>query len=142
MATISLEQGGGLLSLKVPHKVLVDGVFVGVMRTPQVQIRLPRGSHGITIQSLIPGFSATQNVVADDSRPLTLTFRSRGGWWDFFFTLDLAWWVAGLFLRLASPWSWISRLLSDGFFAAWLLYEWIIRKRYFNFSIQQNNLSQ
>lgn len=135
MALLHIVQRRGKFSLNVPHKLLIDGQFIGIMKVKKVSVEMPMGEYAITIQSMIPFISATQRVTVSPRSETTLEFSDREKWWDALFVVDIVLWIVKRFLHLAAPWTWIYEVFTNGYFLLWLLYEWRIRKRYFKFEI-------
>ena len=122
--------------MNVPHKLLIDGRFVGIMKDKRVSIEMPMGEYEITIQSMIPFISASQRVTMSLRGETTLVFSDREKWWDRLFVLDVVLWIVKRFLHLAAPWTWIYEVFTNGYFLLWILYEWRIRNHYFKFQVR------
>ena len=122
--------------MNVPHKLLIDGRFVGIMKDRRVSIEMPMGEYEITIQSMIPFISASQRVAMPLRGETTLEFADREKWWDVLFVVDVVLWIVKRFLHLAAPWTWIYEVFTNGYFLLWLLYEWKIRNHYFKFQVR------
>ena len=135
MSILYIVQRRGKFSFNIPHKLLIDGQFIGIMKDKKVSIEMPMGEYLITIQSMIPFISASQRVSLSPRSETTLEFSDREKWWDVLFVVDIVLWVVKRFLHLAAPWTWIYEIFTNGYFLLWLLYEWRIRKRYFKFEI-------
>lgn len=132
--------------LKMPYQVIINGRLVGVMRTPQARLRLPAGYYIITIRtgSYVPvgkkgktidmTFSTTEAVKISDTGYNCLDFKDKERWWDIVFGIDLAVWFVALFLTIPHPWNIVYHVLSDGFFVAWLIRLFFVRKRYYALS--------
>ena len=79
MARLTIEQKRGKFAMNVPHKLLIDGRFVGIMKDKRVSIEMPMGEYEITIQSMIPFISASQRVTMSlHGETNSLTARSGG----------------------------------------------------------------
>ena len=135
MARLTIVQKRGKFSFNIPHKLLIDGRFVGIMKAKKVSVEMPMGEYAITIQSMIPFISASQRVTLSPRSETTLEFSDREKWWDALFVVDIVLWTIKRFLHLAAPWTWIYEVFTNGYFLLWLLYEWRIRKHYFKFQI-------
>lgn len=135
MARLTLVQKRGKFSINIPHKILIDGHLLGIMKDKQVSIEMPAGSYDITIQSLVPLISATQHIELPPLRESTLSFSDREQYWDALVLLDIVLWSIKSLLRLTSPWTWIYEIFTNGTFILWLIYEWCIRNKYFKFTI-------
>ncbi len=64
-------------------------------------------------------------------------FGDREKVWDIIFWTDMALWLVKRVLHLPEPWGLVYEILSNGFFAVWLLRVWIIRKKYFKVEVFQ-----
>lgn len=137
MATLTIAAGRTKFSLQIPHKILINGQFIGVMKTPKVEIQLPAGNYHIAIQSMIPYFGSAMAVKVEEGVENILTFSDREKWWDILFGIDLILWLAKLFFELPHPWELIYEIATNGYFVLWIIYELIIRKRYFKLEYQQ-----
>jgi len=122
--------------MRIPHKILINGQLIGIMKGPQVAIEMPAGEYEITVQSMIPYFSASQRVGVQPRQETRLTFGDRERVWDALFVVDIVLWIVKRFLHLANPWTWIYEVFTNGYFVLWLIYEWRIRKNYFRFEIE------
>ena len=122
---------------RMPHKIFLNNTFVGIMNIPSVKIELPEGQYTLTIQHALPVLSVTQQVAVKNGTETHVDFYSRERWWDILFSIDLLLCVIKLFVTLPSPWGWIYEILTNGFFVAWLIYEWSIRKRYYKIDIYE-----
>lgn len=132
--------------LKMPYQVIINGRLAGVMRTPQARLRLPAGYYTVTIRtgSFVPfgkkgktidmTLSATETIMVSDEGYNCLDFKDKERWWDIVFGIDLAAWFVALFLAIPHPWNIVYHVLSDGFFVAWLVRLFFVRKRYYALS--------
>ncbi len=128
---------------KMPYQVIINGQLVGMMRTPQARLRLPAGYYTVTIRTggFVPvgkkgktidmTLSSTKTIQIADSGYNCLDFKDSGRWWDVVFTIDLVVWLISLFLTIPHPWNIVYHVLSDGFFVAWLIRLFFVRKRYY-----------
>lgn len=127
----------------LPYLILVNEQPIGLMRTHEVHLEMPPGTFSIAVR-LVFGVGRRQfsiggeRVVTLGAEPQQLRITDRERWWNLLFTLDLIVWLAALCLPLFGfddfpphPWNIVYHVLSDGFFALWLLRIWVIRKRYF-----------
>jgi len=136
MARLNIIQKRGKFAMKIPHKILINGQMIGIMKDARVAIEMPVGAYDITVQSMIPYFYATQRVEVQARQETTLAFSDREQIWDVLFVVDIVLWVVKRFLHLANPWTWIYEVFTNGYFVLWLLYEWCIRKNYFRFEVK------
>ena len=121
----------GKMMSRLPRKIWVSGQCIGVMQQPEVSILMPPGVYQITIQSIIPYFSASETIQLLPDKTKSLEFRDRERGWDILFGIDIVLWIVKRFLHLAAPWTWIYEIFTNGYFILWLLYEWKIRKKYY-----------
>ena len=121
----------GKMMSRLPRKIWVSGQFIGVMQQPEVSIQMPPGIYQITIQSMIPYFSASETIQLLPDETKSLEFRDRERGWDILFGIDIVLWIVKRFLHLAAPWTWIYEIFTNGYFVLWLLYEWRIREKYY-----------
>lgn len=92
---------------------------------------MPPGVYQITIQSIVPYFSASETIQLLPDETKSLEFRDRERGWDILFGIDIVLWIVKRFLHLAAPWTWIYEIFTNGYFILWLLYEWRIREKYY-----------
>lgn len=122
----------------LPHKVLVNGRLVGIMQQTSVNIEMPRGEYRVKIQSMVPLLSAERTIVVGEGVDNVLSFYDREGAWDALFWVALVAEIVHCFVSLSPTWNIVYHVFDDGFFLAWLLYEWCIRKRYFRLEFWQS----
>ena len=89
MARLTIEQKHGKFAMNVPHKLLIDGRMMGIMKDRRVSLEMPMGEYEITIQSMIPFISASQRVALPLRGEVTLVFSDREKWWDVLFVVDI-----------------------------------------------------
>ena len=138
MAHLKIVHHTSKLMTKIPHRILINHQLIGLMNTPEINIQLLEGRYLITIQSVFPLFSASMAVGVSENVENVLAFSDREKWWDLLFVLDLALWIAQLFFTLPAPWNIVYKVFTNGYFALWLLYEWLIRKHYFKLSFHHS----
>lgn len=138
MARLNIVRKSGKLSLQIPHKVLINGRLIGIMKDRSVSIEMPAGNYRLTIQSMFPFLYTSEIIDVVNGRETTLEFSDRERWWDILFVADILLWTLKRFLHLAAPWTWIYEIFTNGYFVVWLFYEWRIRKHYFNFRIRRS----
>ena len=131
MPILSVRQKKEKFSLPLPRKLWLNGQMVGIMQTPEVNIELPEGHYMLKIQSMFPFFSATQVIQVKPSVRNVVEFQNREKWWDILFTIDMIFWIAELFFTLPHPWDIVYKVVTNGYFAIWLIYEWVIREKYY-----------
>ena len=122
--------------MTLPHKVYFNGQLLGIMQRKEIQVKdIPEGKYRLKIQSMIPFLYAEQEIRIQRGEN-TVTFSDREKFWDILFTIDLILVIVKLFLKLPDHVNLIYNIVTNGYFAVWLIYEWIIRKRYFRIKKQ------
>lgn len=117
--------------VNLPHYLLIDGQLLGLMKGKLVNIQLPAGNYEITVRSAYKFIESTIAVQIGDEECKKVVFSDREKFWNWLFNLDLVLWLIKRFITIPAPWGGIYEIVSNGFFAIWLLRIWIIRKRYF-----------
>lgn len=140
MARLTIIQKNRRFMPLLPHKILIGGQAVGLMRTPCVHIEIPQGAYEITIQSLFPFIKSSAVVRIDEGVDNVMGFEDKEKYWDILFSVDMLLWIASLFIELQKPYSTIYHVLSEGFFAIWLIHIIVIRKRYFKITTHQKSI--
>jgi hypothetical protein len=119
------------MGMSLPHKIYFNGRLLGVMQRKEIQISdIPEGNYQLKIQSMVPFIYAEKDIHIKRGEN-TVTFSDREKFWDILFTLDLILVIAKLFITLPDNINLIYTIVTNGYFALWLIYEWVIRKRYF-----------
>ncbi len=131
MPTLTIIQKKSRLMPALPHKLVVNNQVVGIMKGTETNVELPAGQYNIMIQSMLPFFSASMDVTVHSGVRNVLTFSDREKIWDALLVVDMVLWVAELFFELPSPWDVVYQVFTNGYLVAWLVYELVIRKRYF-----------
>ena len=121
---------------RLPRYVWVDGVMVGVMRTPSATLLLPPGRHKVRVQSVVRILRADVEVDLKAQQPAVLRFASRESVWDVLFAIDLVLCLARLFFTFPQPYDTIYEVCTNGFFAVWLVYEYAIRNKYYRLAVE------
>lgn len=137
MARLAIVQKKRRFIRLLPHKILIEGQLIGLMRTPSVQINIPQGLYEITVQSLVPFIKTSAMVRIDEGVENIMEFEDKEKYWDILFSLDMILWTVNLFLNLDKPYSSIYHIVSEGLFALWLIHIVVVRKRYFRISAYQ-----
>lgn len=125
----------------LPHKILIGGQFIGIMRGACVHIEIPQGVYEITIQSLFPFIKTSAVVKVDQNVDNIMEFEDKERYWDILFSIDMLLWIASLFIELNRPYSTIYNIISEGFFIIWLIHIIVSRKRYFRITSYQKSIS-
>lgn len=122
--------------MTLPHKIFFNGQLLGIMQRKEIQVKdIPEGRYLLKIQSMIPFFYAEQEIHIKRGEN-TVTFSNREKFWDILFTIDLVLVIVKWFITLPDHTNRIYNIVTNGYFAVWLIYEWVIRKRYFRIEKQ------
>ncbi|MBQ8761368.1 MAG: hypothetical protein IJZ06_08115 [Bacteroidales bacterium] len=124
----------------LPHKILIGGQLIGLMRTPCVHINIPQGMYEVTIQSVFPFIKTSAVAKINEGVDNVLEFEDKEKYWDILFSVDMLLWIASLFISLQKPYSTIYHIISEGLFAIWLIHIIVIRKRYFKITKYQKSI--
>ena len=123
------------MGMTLPHKIFFNGQLLGIMQRKEIQVKdIPEGVYRLKIQSMIPFLFAETEITVKRGEN-TVIFSDREKFWDILFTIDLLLVIVKWFITLPDTINLIYSIVTNGYFAVWLAYEWIIRKRYFR--IQQ-----
>ena len=126
--------------MRIPLWVLIGGRPVGLMRSKEVKIELPKGVYSLGVRFCVPlgkwqqGVQAEHKVVVDEGEHVVVEFTSRERLWNLLFDIDLLLWLLNFFITLPSPWSTVYDVVSNGFFLLWAIHVWTIRNRFFTFT--------
>ena len=119
------------MGVTLPHKIYFNGKLLGIMQRKEILVKdIPEGRYRLKIQSMIPFLFAEREIFIKGGQN-TVTFSDREKFWDILFTIDLVLVIVKLFLKLPDNINMIYNIVTNGYFAVWLIYEWVIRKRYF-----------
>lgn len=147
MALLIVKYGAKGLMARLPRQVLLNGQLIGILQGKEAHITLPEGQYrlkiafggllrlGKTGKSIDLSLSTEEAVNVHDDAPTTVVFSDRERWWNILFDIDLVLWLAEFFITLPSPYDLIYKVLSNVFFAIWMLRIVLIRKRYYKFII-------
>ena len=136
MALLTLHRNQRF-KVAIPYWVFVDGQPVGMMRSSDVGIDLPEGSYNLAIKIVLGlwkwrfGIGGDTVVTLSEQLPTRVRITDRERWWNLLFDLDLIIWIACMFIELPEPWNVVYHVLSEGFFAIWIIRILVIRNRYF-----------
>lgn len=122
----------GKLMAMIPHYLLINDQLLGAFKGKEAHINLPPGRYKVTIRSLYKFIESTIDVYIPIGESKRLTFTDRDKVWNWLFNVDLVLWLLKRILHVPEPWGTIYEIVSNGFFAIWLLRIWIIRKHYFS----------
>lgn len=124
---------------KLPHAVFLDGLYAGMLKNDTLCLAVPRGSYELKVQcggrlpigrngkSIDLSLSSTKRIEVPRSGDVEYLFHDRERIWNVLFDIDLIAWMVSWFVTLPP----LYRILSDAFFAIWLLRLVLIRKKYY-----------
>ncbi len=124
---------------KLPHAVFIDSLYAGMLKDDKLQVEAPPGIYSLRVQfggrvpvgkkghSIDLSVSATKQVEVHRGSNTECTFRDRERLWNILFDIDLVAWVVSWFIDMPP----LYKILSDAFFALWLIRLVLIRKRYY-----------
>lgn len=141
MARLKIRQKHSKFSLTIPHKVWINNQLIGIMKDPEVSVEIPEGRYLVTIQSIFPFIYTSAPMLVQEGVVNVFSFHDREKWWDVLFVIDLVLWFADIFFTLPAPWDLVYKIFTNGYFVLWLVYEWIIRKKYFRVETYSETLS-
>ena len=119
------------MGMTLPHKIYFNGQLLGIMQRKEIQVKeIPEGKYRLKIQSMIPLLYAEKEIQIKRGEN-AVTFSDREKFWDILFTIDLVLVIVKWFITLPDQINLIYNIVTNGYFAVWLIYEWVIRKRYF-----------
>ena len=131
LGTLTLIDQTSKMGMTLPHKIYFNDRLLGVMQRKEIQVNdIPEGSYRLKIQSMFPFIYAEKEIHIQRGEN-QVTFSDREKFWDILFTIDLLLVVVKWFVHLPDNINFIYNIVTNGYFAVWLVYEWVIRKRYF-----------
>lgn len=142
--TLTIRHKRHFFEPRLPHFVFIDDHYAATMQTDEITMQIPSGDYTLRIQCggriplrLLSRLTHTPRSVdlsVSSSTPLhigrtdtTVTFHDRERLWNILFDLDIVAWLVSLFVTFPPAY----RIISDAFFAIWLIRLIIIRKRYY-----------
>ena len=141
MARLIIIQKKRKFTPMLPHRILIGGQMLGLMRTPSVTINMPQGIYEVTVQSVFPFIRTSATVKIDEGVDNVMEFEDKEKYWDVVFSLDMILWAASLFIDLQKPYSTIYHIVSETLFIIWLIHIIVVRKKYFRISTFQKRMS-
>ncbi len=117
MARLTIIQKKRKFTPMLPHKILIGGQLLGLMRTPSVNLNIPQGLYEVTIQSIFPFIKTSAIVRIDEGVHNVLEFEDKEKYWDLLFSIDMILWIISLFINLQKPYSTIYHIVSEILFA-------------------------
>lgn len=131
MGSLQIIHKGSKTSQLIPHKVYLNGTFIGILKDKSVQLQgLPEGLYNLKIESLIPFFYA-QKIISLQNQNNIISFKDREQFWDILFVIDIILIVLQWFITLPPNIGHWYNIFTNGYMILWIIYEWIIRKNYF-----------
>ncbi len=135
---------------RLPHLLFIDNVYVGTMQGDEAHIEIPSGEYNLRVQfggsipigkkgkSLDLSVSATQAVEVSRRGDTLLSFHDRERIWNILFDIDLVVWIVSFFITMPATY----KIISNVFFAVWLIRLVIIRKRYYRITQHPQSFDQ
>ena len=127
----------GKILTMIPHYLLINDQLLGVFKGSETHVNLPAGRYKVTIRSMYKFIESSADVYVPIGESKRLTFTDKDKIWNWLFNIDLVLWFLKRILHVPEPWGTIYEMVSNGFFAVWLLRILIIRKSYFNIEEKQ-----
>ena len=131
---LEIEDHSTMMGMSLPHKIFFNGQLLCIMKKKAKISGIPCGKYKFTIQSMFPFISAETEIEIRQGEN-KVTFTDKEKFWDVLFTIDLILMVVHWFVHLPDNIDLIYRIVTDGYFIIWLIYEWTIRKKYFKISM-------
>ena len=130
---------------RLPQAVFLDGLFAGMVgKDGCLRLDAPHGSYALRVQfggrvplgksgkSLDVSVSSTKQVQVPKSGDVECVFHDRERLWNVLFDIDLIVWLVSLFVQMPP----LYEVISNAFFAVWLVRLVLIRKRYYRIMIK------
>ena len=125
----------------------MDGLFAGMVgKDDLLQLNAPRGNYDLKVQfggrvpigksgkTIDVSVSSTKQIEVPYVGDVEYVFHDRERLWNIMFDIDLIAWVVSWFVTMPP----LYKIISDVFFAVWLVRLVLIRKRYYK--ITTNNI--
>lgn len=125
---------------RLPHAVFLDGLYAGMVgKDGCLRLDAPSGGYALRVQfggrvpigkrgkSIDVSVSATERIEVPRNTDAEYTFHDRERLWNILFDVDLLVWVVSWFVAVPP----LYKVLSDAFFALWLVRLVLIRKKYY-----------
>jgi hypothetical protein len=139
MSTLTIRHKRHWFEPKLPHSVFLNSYFVGMLKDDRLRGEVPPGSYALRVQfggripigkkgkSIDLSVSSTAQVEVPQEGDILCEFHDRERLWNILFDIDLVLWVVSWFVQMPP----LYKILSDAFFAIWLVRLVLIRKRYY-----------
>ena len=132
---LEIEDRSSMMGMSFPHKIFINGQQLCIMKKKAKISGMPCGKYKLTIQSMFPFISAEAEIDIKQGEN-KITFTDKETLWDVLFTIDLVLMVVHWFVHLPDNIDLIYKIVTNGYFVIWLVYEFIIRKRYFRIRME------
>lgn len=131
---------------RIPHMVFLDGLYAGMLKDDRLQLNAPRGKYELKVQfggrvhigksgrSIDMSVSSTKPIEVPSTGDVEYVFHDRERLWNLLFDIDLIVWVVSWFVTMPP----LYKILSDAFFAVWLVRLILIRKKYYKITENTN----
>lgn len=128
---------------RLPHAVFLDDLYAGMLKDDRLQLNAPRGNYDLKVQfggrvpigksgkTIDVSVSSTKQIEVPYVGDVEYVFHDRERLWNILFDIDLIAWVVSWFVTMPP----IYKIISDAFFAVWLVRLVLIRKRYYNIKL-------
>lgn len=137
MSNLIIEDKTSKMGVHLPHKIFLGGGFLGILKGQKALINnIPAGSYVLRVESMIPFIYAQQTIVIKEGEN-QVSFHDRERVWDCLLWFDVVIVLLRWLIELPKQVDLCCRVISNVIFVAWIIYEYIIRKRYFRF-VQKN----
>ena len=139
MPTLTIQHKRHWYEPKLPHAVFLNGYYAGTLKDGQLQGEVLPGNYALRVQfgGIIPigkkgksidlSLSSTEQVEVPPTGEVVCEFHDRERLWNILFDIDLILWMVSWFVQMPP----LYKILSNTFFAIWLVRLVIIRKRYY-----------
>ena len=130
---------------RLPHVVFLDGLYAGMLKDDQLRLNAPPGNYGLKVQfgGRVPigksgktidiSVSSAKQIEVPQIGDVEYVFHDRERLWNILFDIDLIAWVLSWFVTMPP----LYKIISDAFFAVWLVRLVLIRKKYYKISVRQ-----
>lgn len=133
VGNLVIEDKTSKMGMRLPHKIFIGGGFVGVLKGQKALINgIPAGNYELRVESMIP-FIYARHIITIKEGENYVTFHDRERFWDWLLWLDVVIVLLRWLIDLPQQVDICCRIVSNVIFVAWIVYEYVIRKRYFRF---------
>jgi hypothetical protein len=126
--------------------VFLDGLYAGMLKDGRLQLNAPHGNYELKVQfggrvpigkrgkSIDISVSSTRPIKVPITGDVKCVFHDRERLWNLLFDIDLIVWVVSWFVTMPP----LYKILSDAFFAVWMVRLILIRKKYYKITTNTN----